>query len=131
MAAVWVIALSLAAIALCLVLRLDEGVRSQALAQPTMSGGARGVFAFTGQLTKDSYGVFMVDVDVGTVWCYRYMTSGQNVLKLVAVRDWRYDRYLPEYSTEPPIEVVKEQVAQYRASARGNAPPAATPAPTP
>ncbi|HRX86313.1 MAG TPA: hypothetical protein P5572_14935 [Phycisphaerae bacterium] len=117
------IAISLALIALSLVLRLDDGASSRAYAQPTLSGGARGVFAFTGQLTRDSYGLFMVDVDVGTVWCYRYMTSGDKVLKLVAVRDWRYDRYLPEYGTEPPIDVIKQQVEQYRAASHNNTPP--------
>lgn len=126
-AAVWLIALSLAVIAVSLVFRLDDPTRGQAYAQPAMSGGARGVFAFTGQLTKDSYGVFMVDTDVGTIWCYRYMTSGQNVLKLVAVRDWRYDRYLQDWATEPPVEVIKEQVNQLRSAARGNAPPSGTP----
>lgn len=120
-AALGVIAISLAVVAICLVLRLDDRTRSQALAQPALGSGARGIFAFTGQLSKDSYGVFMVDVDVGTLWCYRF-SSGDKVLKLVAVRDWRYDRYLPEFSTEPPIDAIKAQVEQYRAAARNQGP---------
>ncbi|MCB9849519.1 MAG: hypothetical protein H6817_02305 [Phycisphaerales bacterium] len=119
-AATWVIAISLAVIAVCLVLRLDDGKSGQVFAQPSGSGGARGVFAFTGQLTRDNYGVFLVDVDAGTLWCYRF-NSGKNTLVLAAARDWRYDRYLAEFSTEPPIETVKEQLEQQRAAAR-NAP---------
>jgi len=120
-AAVWVIAISLAVIAFCLVLRVDERPGNQAFGQVTGSGGARGMFAFTGQLTKDAYGVFMVDVDAGTIWCYRYM-GGRNTLNLVAARDWRYDRYLTSYSTEPPIDVVKAQLDEQRAAARDAVP---------
>jgi len=121
-AAIWLIAVSLAVIAVCLVFRLDDGGRSQALAQPALGSGARGVFAFTGQLTKDSYGVFMVDIDVGSLWCYRFQTGSEKALKLVAVRDWRYDRYLPEFSTEPPIEAIKAMVEQHRSTARQQSP---------
>ncbi len=107
--------MSLAAIAVCLVFRVDER-GGQVFAQPTGMGGARGVFAFTGQLSKDAYGVYMVDVDAGTIWCYRY-NAGKNVLQLVAARDWRYDRYLPNHATEPPPEVIKEQLERIRAAA--------------
>jgi hypothetical protein len=127
-AAVWLIAVSLAVIAACLLQGMDSR-RSQAFAQPAMSGGARGVFAFSGQLSKDSYGVFMVDVDVGTLWCYRF-TGAKNTLNLVAVRDWRYDRYLEQWATDPPIEVIKAQVEQLRAAARTGSSPPPTPAPS-
>lgn len=113
------IAISLALIAMCLVLRLDDPARQFALAQPSGSGGARGVFAFTGQLSKESYGVFMVDVDAGTIWCYRF-SSGKNVLALVAARDWRYDRYLTNWSTEPDIDAIKSILEQQRSAARAS-----------
>ena len=74
------------------------------------------MFAFTGQLSSDSYGVFMVDVDAGTIWCYRYV-SNKNLLKLVAARDWKYDRYLENFSTEPSPEFIKEELEQQRAAA--------------
>ena len=55
----WVIAVALVVIAVCLVMLVDR--RSVAHAQSVSHAGARGVFAFTGQLTKSTYGVFLVD----------------------------------------------------------------------
>lgn len=113
----WLIGVSLAVIALCMVLRTGATTQfspSPAYAQSVGAAGAHGVFAFTGQLTKDSYGVFMVDIDTGVIWCYKYLSS-KNVLQLVAARDWRYDRYLEDFATEPATEVVREQVEAQRA----------------
>ena len=112
----WVIALSQAIIAVCLLARTDFGGAAPAYAQPVSAAGARGVFAFTGQLTKNSYGVFMVDVDAYTLWCYEYSTS-KNMLRLVAGRDWRYDRYLRKFSTEPMPDVIQQMVEDERAAA--------------
>ncbi len=109
----WLIALSLAVIAGCLLFQPRPGSASLAHAQPSQAAGARGVFAFTGQLSKDSYGVFMVDVDAGTIWCYRY-DSVHNMLKFVAARDWRYDRYLKDYSTEPATDFIRRLLEQQR-----------------
>ncbi|NOX57340.1 MAG: hypothetical protein GXP29_00585, partial [Planctomycetes bacterium] len=58
----WVIAISLAVIAVSMVLRVDGGFDRAAFAQASRSAGAHGTFAFTGQLSKNTYGVFMVDV---------------------------------------------------------------------
>lgn len=112
----WVIAVSLAVIALCLVLRLDSMPNGQAFAQSVGKAGARGIFAFTGQLTKNSYGVFMVDVDAGTIWCYEYQGRDNKSLKLVAARDWRYDRYLENHCTDPPVNVIKQMLEDQRAA---------------
>lgn len=111
----WLIGVSLAVIATCMVLR-PAGPGNLALAAPGATAGAHGVFAFTGQLAPDAYGVFMVDVDTGTIWCYRYMAAG-NMLKLVAARQWIHDRYLTDYSTEPPTEFIKQLLDQQRANA--------------
>jgi hypothetical protein len=119
--ATWLIAVSLAVIAVCLVMRTGASGGNPVYAQSVGSGGARGIFAFTGQLSKDSYGVFMVDVDAGTLWCYRF-ASGRNALRLVAARDWRFDRYLTEFATDPPIATIKEQLDQQRAAMQNGAP---------
>ncbi len=100
-AALWVIAFSLATIALCMVLRLDERMLPVAMGQPSGAAGARGVFAFSGQLSDHSYGLYMVDVDAGTMWCYEYM-SGPKKLRLVAARSWLYDRYLENQDFDGP-----------------------------
>ena len=118
----WVIAVSLAVIAACLLMQSGDGAARRAVAQSVGTAGAQGIFAFTGQLSKDSYGVFMVDVDAGTIWCYRFQ-SGKNVLKLVAARDWRYDRYLQDYATDPPTDNIKYQLEKQRAAALQSASP--------
>ncbi|MHC4092538.1 MAG: hypothetical protein ACYSVY_20080, partial [Planctomycetota bacterium] len=77
--------------------------------------GARGIFAFTGQLTKGTYGVFMVDVDAGTLWCYEYV-SGKRTLRFVASRSWVYDRYLEEFNAgDPPVAEIERLVEEQRA----------------
>jgi len=109
----WVIAVCLGVIATCLVLRLEEGQAVQA--QPVAQAGARGIFAFSGQLTKGTYGVFMVDVDTGTLWCYEYL-SAKRELRLVAARSWLYDRYLEEFNAgQPPVAEIERLVEEQRA----------------
>lgn len=99
----WIIAILLAVIAVALVLRPAEPwsvVRSAWAGEPRMAGGG-GVYAFTGQLDKNRYGLFMMDVDNGTIWCYEYLTATRK-LKLVAARSFLYDRYLEDYSNDEP-----------------------------
>jgi len=120
----WIIAGLLAVIAVVLVFR-GEGSSplSVALAQPAVPSragleGARGIYAFTGQLNARSYGLFMLDVDSGTVWCYEIQSTGakgEPRLKLVAARSWIFDRYLEEFNTGEPIpSEVREMVQQQR-----------------
>ena len=104
-APIWLIAVSLMVIATVLVLRADQAV-SPAFGQPVHQAGARGIFAFTGQLSANSYGLFMVDVDVMTVWCYEYLSSTKE-LRLVAARSWMFDRYLENFNCagQSPAEI--------------------------
>jgi hypothetical protein len=130
----WIIAGLLAAIAVVLVFRGDGGSPlNVALAQPALSPrggleGGRGIYAFTGQLNARSYGLFMLDVDSGTVWCYEIQSvgaKGETRLSLVAARSWLFDRYLEEFNTGDPIpSEVREMVQQQR----NNKSPASRPA---
>ena len=87
---------------------------SIALGQPVSSGGARGIFAFSGQLSKGSHGIFMVDVDAMTLWAYEYLPQ-KRCLRLAAARTWRYDRYLENHNLcDLPPEVVEQMVEQQR-----------------
>lgn len=95
----WVIAVSLAVIATSMVLRLDEPWVNPTFGQAVRQSGARGIFAFTGQLSSGTHGVFMVDVDNMTIWCYEY-GSGKKKLRLAAARTWMYDRYLENYECD-------------------------------
>ncbi len=113
----WIIAGLLAVIALGLWTRPETGSLRAALAQNQPLAGARGVFAFTGQLDRDQYGLFMLDVDQGTLWCYAFdQVGGSPKLRLVAARTWMYDRYLQDFNcAEPDFRTVQKLVSQQRA----------------
>lgn len=108
----WIIAILLAIIATTLLVRSQDSLAlTPAFADQPMAG-ARGVFAFTGQLDKNRYGLFMMDVDSSNVWCYEYLPSTRK-LKLVAARSFRFDRYLENYSCdEPSPEQIQEMLRE-------------------
>ena len=111
----WVIAISLAVIAVAMVLRIDRPLLPPAFGQSATQAGARGIFAFSGQLTARTYGLFMVDVDAGTIWCYEYQNSNQK-LRLVAGRSWLNDKFLANYQcADPSPQAVEELVEAERA----------------
>jgi hypothetical protein len=117
----WVIAIVLVVIATVLVVRPDAAripmLGNPAFAQPVSSGGARGLFAFSGQLSKSTYGLYMVDMDTMTVWTYEYLPQ-KGCLRLAAARTWRYDRYLENHNicdlAPDAVEQMIEDQRQYR-----------------
>ncbi len=111
----WVIATALVMIALMLVVR-PAGPSFENLAYGQMGGsaGARGVFAFSGQLSKNTYGVYMVDSDAMTIWAYEYLPQ-KGCMRLAAARTWRYDRYLENHNIcDLPPDVVEQMVESQR-----------------
>lgn len=118
----WIIAILLAVIATALWVRPGDSM-PMALAQNQPMAGARGVYAFTGQIDPGHHGLFMLDVDQGTIWCYELdMVDGVRMLKLVAGRTWTYDRYLQDFNcAKPDYRMVQELVAQQRNAAPGDA----------
>lgn len=75
---------------------VHSGSSTEALAQPVRTAATGGIIAFPTQLTRDSYGITMIDVDLGTLWMYQ--VKGEK-LKLLAARNWVYDRRLQEYNS--------------------------------
>ncbi len=114
-AAQWVIAVLLAFIAGVLWTR-PASVAPLAFAQTAPLVGARGVYAFTGQLDHNRHGLFMLDIEQGTVWCYEIENvGGVRKLRLTAARSWIYDRYLRDFNcAEPTSKQVQELVEQER-----------------
>ncbi len=115
----WLIAAGLAAIALLLLMRSGPPGLPAALAQNTLVG-SRGLHAFTGQLDRDTYGLFMMDVDSGNVWVYEYVPR-KRTLKLVAARSFIYDRYLDNYNCDEPSPQQVEELLQRARNARNRA----------
>ena len=92
---------------------------------------ARGVYAFSGPIEANRYGLFMLDIEQGTVWCYEFDKddTGTRKLRLSAARSWVYDRYLKNFNCAgfSPAQI-QELVAQERANlAAGAAEPKSAP----
>lgn len=123
----WIIAVLLAVIATALWVRPGDALLPTAMAQNQPLAGARGVFAFTGQIDRDRHGLFMLDVDQGTIWCYGFdSVNGVRKLRLIAGRTWIYDRYLQDFNcAKPDFREVQSLVSQQRREAV--APPGTTP----
>jgi len=111
----------LAVLATVLILERDDAIWLKSAQAQRVSGigqaGARGIYAFTGQLTAKTFGLFMMDVDAGTIWCYEIDRGqhGEPQIKLVAARSWIYDRYLEEFNVAEPVPgAVRAMVEQQR-----------------
>jgi len=125
--ALWLVTILLAVIATAVLLRWDEAMLTRsAWAQGlnTAAGpglGARGIYAFTGQIDARTFGLFMLDVDSGTVWCYEMARNrpGDPVyMRLVAARSWLYDRYLEEFNAASPTPTEVRQLVEQQRVAR-------------
>lgn len=84
-------------------------------AQTGWAGGAGQdgkVFAIAGQVTKDTYGLYLVDMKNGTICVYQFRDGGR--LRLMAARTFIYDSQLDSYNTEPLPQDVAKLVARAR-----------------
>ena len=99
----WLVIVALAVAGTAWLVR-PPGPASIASAQNQPVAGGRGVFAFTGQLDRDTFGLFMLDVDTETIWCYELVEGrrGAREMRLVAARSFEFDRYLKNYNSAPP-----------------------------
>lgn len=115
----WVLAVLLAFVAGSVWSSRGGGVgfpQNAAFAQNTSLAGGRGIYAFTGQIDGSRYGLFMLDIEQGTIWCYEIENAGgTKKLRLIAARTWLYDRYLKDFNcAQPDFRTVQELIAQQR-----------------
>ncbi len=60
-----------------------------------------------GQITRDTYGLYLVDRRSGTICLYEYL-AGQKVLRLRAARTFTFDLQLDELNTAPsPADIAR------------------------
>lgn len=78
-------------------------------------GTAKGssLFALGGQITRDTYGIYLVDPENSTITVYQWV-PGDRKLELVASRNVAYDRLLDDYNTKPSPREIKELVEMHR-----------------
>jgi len=113
----WLVVVLLSVIATCLL--VQAGVATSAAraqissANRVGSAGEGGVFAIAGQVTPDTYGLYLVDSGNATICVYQYL-PGTRQLRLMAARTYAYDRQLDEYNTQPSPREIKRLVEQHR-----------------
>ncbi len=126
----WLLAVAFAFLAGMLFTSRPDSLLQSAQAQ-SAAAGARGVYAFTGPLDSSRTGLFMLDIEQGTVWVYEIETVDTvRKLKLVAARSWVYDRYLRDFNCAAPtfrdvqdlVSRQREREAQDDARARSQEP---------
>ena len=76
-------------------------------------GSANGsIVAITGRIGRDTYGIYLVDLNNQTICVYEYLTSART-LKLLAARTFAYDVQLDEYNTEPSPRQIRQMVMEH------------------
>ena len=79
-------------------------------------GGGAGVFIVPAQFSDTSYGCYIMDVDAQTVCAYQYYGKQ---LKLVAARNFRWDRRLAQFTSENPTPAdVRRMIERQEQDAR-------------
>jgi len=119
-AAKWLAVGLLAVIAACLLVELGAAT-SPARAQTGSGSDGKGLFVVAGQVTRDSYGLYLVDVANSTVCVYQYLPSTRK-LRLMASRNFSFDRQLDDYNTEPSPRRIRELVQQHKRLTAGEKP---------
>lgn len=112
-AAKWMIVLLLAIIAACL---LVETVASRSPAQAQTTSASRsgsGVLAVAGQVSRDAYGIYLVDPENRTICVYQW-TPDNRELRLMASRYYGYDLMLDAYNTKPAPDEIKALVEGHK-----------------
>lgn len=72
--------------------------------QPIAGGGS--IYLMPGQLSVNSWGCYIMDIDAQTLCTYQFY-PGEKQLRLVAARNFHWDRKLGNYNTSPPWPDVK------------------------
>jgi len=81
-------------------------------------GGGAGVFIVPAQFSTSTYGCYLMDIDAQTLCAYQF-SPGDKQLRLVAARNFRWDRRLGNFNTEKPTPAeVKQLVDQEQESSR-------------
>ena len=88
-----------------------------AQAQITSASQSGQVLAVAGQITPDTYGLYVVDLENSIITVYGLMPGKPRKFKLMAARNFAYDIQLDEYNTEPSPNEIKRLVLQGRSIA--------------
>ncbi len=71
---------------------------------PAMAGGGN-IYVVPGQFSMSTFGIYLIDTDAQTLCAYKFDGAATN-LRLIAARNYRNDRRLARYNTQPdPSEI--------------------------
>src|SRR5438094_864940 len=124
--ALWANAALIAALVIVLLTRSDAPVLTPAAFAQTqlpIAGGA-GLFVMPAQFSTTTWGCYLMDVDAQTLCAYQFI-PGEKQLRLVAARNFKYDRRLGNFNTEPAPEEIKELLDKTPGGTRNQTAPTA------
>lgn len=75
-------------------------------AQP-IAGGPSGLYLMPGQMQKERWGCFVMDVNRETLIAYEYF-PGTRQLQLAAARSIHFDRSLEDFNTDPAPRKIEQ-----------------------
>jgi hypothetical protein len=113
--ALWLIAIGLLANAAILLTRgqtpdivFDRAALAQSTPNTGQLLGARGIYMMPAQLGPSAFGLYLLDVDSGTICVYQ-ANPEKSHFRLMAARSFKYDRFLEDLNNEhlTPREVQK------------------------
>ena len=106
----WAAVILLAAVAGCLLIEVASSAASDQ--QPTVrAAGSDSTLIVAGEISRDTFGLYLVDLARRRICVYQWL-AGSRKLRLMAVRNYSYDRELDDYNTEPPTREIKDLVTQ-------------------
>ena len=119
-----------AVLLLCILIALLSGGSSSSMlpaafgqVQGPIAGGA-GIFVVPAQFSSNTWGCYVMDVDAQTLCAYQYY-PGEKMLKLLAARNFKFDRRLNNFNTMPSPAEVADLVDKQNQTSRTAAPPSA------
>ena len=87
--------------------------------QAPIAGGA-GVFIMPAQFSTNLWGCYLMDVDTQSLCAYQYF-PGEHQLRLMAARNFRWDRHLGNYNTANPSPAEVKDLVEKEQAGRGEA----------
>ena len=87
--------------------------------QPIAGGG--NLYLMPGQMSLNTFGCYVMDTDAQTLCAYQFY-PGEKALRLVAARNFRHDRRLGNFNTDPDPRDVEKWVELERNRGRAPAP---------
>jgi hypothetical protein len=111
----WLLVVVLAGVAGALLVELGRTATAagQGFGETFTSGG---VLVVPSALSRESYGVYLVDPQQGRICLYEYQANRRQ-LRLLAVRNFTYDLRLDEYNTDPSPSEMKQLAEQLEPAA--------------